>query len=705
MLAISIFASIVFHSQIIQKKGNQMADQKAPVPYGATPTKQQLAWQKTGMYAFIHFTVNTFTGREWGDGTEPEDVFHPTEMDCEQWCRIINGAGFKGIVLTAKHHDGFCLWPSKYTTHSVKYSKWRDGKGDVVGDLAKAAKKYGLKLGLYLSPWDRHEKTYGSGDAYNEFYRNQLRELLTTYGGKNGEDIFITWFDGACGEGPNGKVQVYDYDKAAAVIRECAPNAVIFGHMGDHRDIRWCGNERGYAGSPNWATLNEYRDAGGDGGLQHGHVNGKHWWPSEVDVSIRPGWFYHKEQDSQVHSLEHLLDIWYHSVGRGSCLNLNFPPDRRGLIHEIDAERIHEFKIVLDKTFRTNFAAGARVAASNERGADFSGDKMTDGSPDTFWAPEDGMTECEAVIELGGIRRLNVISLKEYTQLGQRVAEFTIEYKTPCGQWKKLIDETTISFSRILRTETVETDALKLKITKALACPCIQEFSAYYQPPLTFAPSIVRDADGIITLIPPNDGVRIHYTLDGALPTAESPEYTGPFQVREAGFLRAVSLLKPGVENAYPEIKSNPEANLRFGTALKDWKVIAADSQFDDNNKKEHIITADDHIWLTARDVPYPHWITIDTARKQTIHGFIFTPPKATECGMGPVYRYRFLVGDSPDQIDTVAAEGTFDNILNNPVPQIIELKKPIEARYIRFEALESANGACYANVKRIELF
>ena len=682
-----------------------MAENKAPAPFGATPTKQQLAWQDIAMYAFIHFTVNTFTGREWGDGTEPEDVFNPTEMDCEQWCRIISGAGFKGVVLTAKHHDGFCLWPSKYTTHSVKYSKWRDGKGDVVGDLAKAAKKYGLKLGLYLSPWDRHEKTYGSGEAYNEFYRNQLRELLTTYGGKNGEDIFITWFDGACGEGPNGKVQVYDYDKAAAIIRECAPNAVIFGHMGDHRDIRWCGNERGYAGSPNWATLNEYRDAGGDNGLQHGHVNGRHWWPSEVDVSIRPGWFYHKEQDSQVHSLEHLLDIWYHSVGRGSCLNLNFPPDRRGLIPEIDAERIHEFKIVLDKIFRTNFAAGARVIASNERGDDFSGSRMTDGSSDTFWAPEDGVTECEAVVELGGIRRLNVVALKEYTPLGERVAEFTMEYRTACGQWRKLIDDTTISFRKILRTETVETDALKLKITKALACPCIQEFSAYYQPPLTFAPSIIRDEDGILTLTAPNDGVRIHYTLDGTVPTADSPEYTGPFQVREAGIVRAVSMLKTGVENAYPEIRSNPEATLRFGTALKGWNVIAADSEFDDNNKKEHVITSDNHIWLTAKGVPYPHWISVDTGRKQTIHGFLFTPPKATECGMGPVYRYRFLVGDSPDAIDTVVAEGTFDNILNNPVMQIVKLDSPVEARYFRFEALESANGACYANVKRIELF
>lgn len=682
-----------------------MTDNTAPAPFGAIPTRQQLAWQEMGMYAFLHFTVNTFTGREWGDGTEPEDAFNPTEMDCEQWCRIIRDAGFKGVVLTAKHHDGFCLWPSKYTTHSVKYSKWRDGKGDVVGDLAKAAKKYGLKLGLYLSPWDRHEKTYGSGDAYNEFYRNQLRELLTTYGGKNGEDIFITWFDGACGEGPNGKVQHYDYDKAAAVIRECAPNAVIFGHMGDHRDIRWCGNEKGYAGSPNWATLNEYRDAQGDGGLQHGHANGKHWWPSEVDVSIRPGWFYHKEQDSQVHSLAHLLDIWYHSVGRGSCLNLNIPPDRRGRIHENDAERIHELKLVLDRTFAENPAAGATVKASSERGPDFRGDRMTDGSPDTFWAAEDGVTKCEAVIELGATHRINVISLKEYTQLGERVAAFSVEYRSASGNWEKLVEDTTISFRKILRTETVETDGLKLNILQALACPCIQEFAVYYQAPLLTAPSIFRASDGTITLTPPGDEVRLHYTLDGSLPTADSPAYTGPFKIREAGFLRAVSLLREGTENAYPEIRTNPESNLRFGTAVDEWRVLAADSELDEGHKKEHLLTAGPEMWMSGKDVPYPHWIAIDTGRKQRIRGFILTPPEAKERAPGPVYRYRFLVGDSPETIDTPVAEGTFDNLLNNPVAQIVELDSPVSARCFRFEALESANGSSCANIVRLELF
>ena len=682
-----------------------MTTNTAPAPYGATPTRQQLAWQNMGMYAFIHFTVNTFTGREWGDGTESEDTFHPTRMDCEQWCRIIRDAGFKGVVLTAKHHDGFCLWPSRYTTHSVQYSTWRDGKGDVVGELAKAAKKYGLKLGLYLSPWDRHEKTYGSGEPYNEFYRNQLRELLTTYGGPNGEDLFITWFDGACGEGPNGKVQVYDYDKAAAIIRECAPNAVIFGHMGDHRDIRWCGNERGYAGSPNWATLNEYRDVSGDDGLQHGDVNGRHWWPSEVDVSIRPGWFYHPEEDAQVHSLEHLLDIWYHSVGRGSSLNLNFPPDRRGLIHENDAERIHEFKIVLDKTFSVNFAAGASVRASNERGPDFRGERMTDGSPDTFWAPEDGVTECEAVLELGKIRRLNVVSLKEYTQLGERVAAFSIEYRTPSGEWEKLIDDTTISFRKILRTETVETNALKLKITNALACPCIQEFSAYYQPPLRFAPVIARETDGTITLTAPSNEVRIHYTLDNSVPDADSPEYTGPFRIREAGILRAISVLRPGVENAYPEIRSNPESLLRFGVAMDEWRVLGADSEYDWNNRKENLLSSDRKLWLTGKDTPYPHWIAVDTGKKQQIRGLIVTPPKTAECDMGPVFRYRILVGDTPETIETPVAEGTFDNIRNNPLPQIVNFPSPVSARCFRFEALESANGSCYAGLTRIELF
>lgn len=669
----------------------------APAPFGATPSRQQLAWQEIGMYAFLHFTVNTFTGREWGDGTEPEDIFNPTELDCEQWCRIIAGAGFKGAVLTAKHHDGFCLWPSKYTTHSVRYSKWRNGRGDVVGDFVKAAKKYGLKVGLYLSPWDRHEKSYGSGEAYNEFYANQLRELLTNYGGPGGEDIFITWFDGACGEGPNGKVQVYDFERSCAVIRECAPDAVIFGHMGDHRDLRWCGNERGFAGSPNWATIDEYRQDL----LQNGTPGGRHYWPSEVDVSIRPGWFYHKYDDALVHSLEHLLDIWFHSVGRGSCLNLNLPPDPRGLIHEQDERRVQELKLVLDRTFRENFAAGAPASASNERGDGFRAANLTDGSDTTCWATDDSVTQAEAVIELGAARRLNVVKLREHSPLGERVAEFEIEYRTASGEWRTLIKDTTISFRKILRTPTVETDALKLKITRSLACPCIQEFAAYYQPPILFAPTIRRTSDGTITLACRTENAELHYTFDGTQPTAASPRYRAPIPVREAGMIRAISRFPDGVANEYPEITTAPETALRFGIAADGWRVLSADSE-DPENPKENAIRSDNTLWLSAENAPFPHQLTIDTGRMQTIHGFIFTPPDEPHW---PIARYRILTGDSPETIRDVVVEDSFDNTENNAGVQIIPLAHPVEARFFRFEALESAKCIPAAAVKLLELY
>jgi alpha-L-fucosidase len=684
--------------QIVEK--TYMPSSNTPVAFGATPTRNQLAWQEMGAYAFIHFTVNTFTDYEWGEGTEDPSVFNPSELDCEQWCRVVSQAGFKGIVLTAKHHDGFCLWPSKFTKHTVASSRWRDGQGDVVGDLAKAAKKFGLKLGLYLSPWDRHEPSYGSGEDYNKFYRNQLRELLTTYGGKNGEDIFMTWFDGACGEGPNGKVQTYDYDKATAVIHECAPQAVIMGHMGDHRDVRWCGNERGYAGSPNWATLDKYEFEH----LNNGDPNGRHWWPSEVDVSIRPGWFYHAHEDAQVHSLEHLLDIWYHSVGRGSCLHLNFPPDRRGLIHEQDAERSRELKLVIDKTFAEDFALHGQVSASDERGADFAGAKLTDGSSDTFWAPNDETTQCEAIVELGQLRKLNVIKLREYTQLGQRVAAFELDYRDAKGDWQLLIADTTISFRKIVRTPTVETTALRLRVTESLACPCLQEFGAYYQAPVLFAPHIQRDLAGMVSMCAAAE-VNIHYTSDGSTPSASSPRYTAPFSCPDAGEVRAIALPLPGMKNHYPEIRTNPEAYLRFGVARAGWSVLSADSEQDEEFRKENIIAADTSLWLTGPDDDYPHQIVIDTGKKRTINGFILTPPTMSECGMGAVASYRFYVSGSADGAETLAAEGSFDNLANNPVPQYVTLKTPVEGRVLRLEGLTPAKKTCRMAVKSLEVF
>lgn len=638
------------------------------------------------MYAFLHFTVNTFTDREWGNGTEPEDVFHPTGLDCDQWCRVLAGAGFKGAVLTCKHHDGFCLWPSRYTRHSVKNSRWRDGQGDVVGEFVAAARKYGLKIGFYLSPWDRHDERYGTGEPYNEYYRNQLRELLENYGG---DDVFLTWFDGAKGEGE--KSQEYDFEGCVKIIRECAPNAVIMGHMGDFRDIRWCGNESGFAGNPNWATIDRYEDSR----LQHGDPGGKFYWPSEVDVSIRPGWFYHESENDRVRSLEDLIDIYYHSVGRGSCLNLNLPPDRRGRLHENDVVRLKEWTAVLNRTFRTDFAAGMRAESADERGEAFRAANMLDGNPGTFWAPADGTTNCEAVIELGVPRTVNVFRLREQTELGERVAGFELDFRNGSRAWELLAKDSTISFCKLVRTETVTTDALRLRITRALAAPCIREFGAFYQAPLLFAPKITRRKDGLVTLAA-KEGLTIRYTVDGSRPTENSPLYTGPFFHPEAGTVRAISGLKPGLANEYEDLQLAPsESTLRFGTERASWRVIDADSEYDERNRKEHII-ADDGMWISARHTPYPHHFTLDTGREQPINGFIY----CVEWLNGAVEKYRI-------RIDGVTVmEGCFDNIFNHPIPQIVTFPAPVRGRIVQFEALAPANpDSCFASCSLLELF
>jgi alpha-L-fucosidase len=326
------------------------------------PSPQQLGWQKMEFVAFIHFTVNTFTDKEWGDGTESPSIFNPTQLDTQQWVKVCKDAGMKMIILTAKHHDGFCLWPSKYTEHSVKNSPWRNGKGDVVRELADACRESGLKLGLYLSPWDRHEPTYGDTESYNKFYKNQLTELLSNY-----REVAEVWFDGAKGE--NAKDMEYDWLGFYAIVRELQPNAVIF----NGPDIRWVGNEAGYARESEWSVVNRnnkpfdfinqtQKDLGSLEALGDG--NNLIWYPAETDVSIRPGWFYHASEDDKVKSVEKLLDIYYGSVGRNSVLLLNLPPDRRGLIHENDVKRLQELRKVLDAIFAKNLAIGAQAKAS-----------------------------------------------------------------------------------------------------------------------------------------------------------------------------------------------------------------------------------------------------------------------------------------------------------------------------------------------------
>ncbi|MEJ0103424.1 MAG: alpha-L-fucosidase [Bacteroidota bacterium] len=412
------------------------------------PTKQQLAWHDMEFYWFIHFGPNTFTDKEWGHGDEPEDIFNPTELDCRQWARIAKQSGAKGIIITAKHHDGFCLWPSKYSTHTVRESKWKDGKGDVVGALQKACKEYGLKFGVYLSPWDRNNPKYGTPE-YNDVYVNTMTELITRYG-----PFFEFWWDGANGEGPNGKKQVYDFRKFENTMRKLAPNTVVFSDIGP--DIRWVGNENGFAGKTNWNYLDTAGFTRGAGApsqdtLNQGNINGANWIPAECDVSIRPGWFYHKEEDEKVKTPEQLFDLYLKSVGRGSSLLLNVPPDRRGLINEHDSASLIEFRKIREESFTKS-----------------TGSKIFTGQPQTN----------VYTVKFSKPAAVNCIVIKEAIQSGQKIKSFTIRLKKK-NEIVKEIEATTVGRKRILSFPAAEADTIELTVTDAKSKPSLSEISAY----------------------------------------------------------------------------------------------------------------------------------------------------------------------------------------------------------------------------------
>ena len=446
-----------------------------PAPVLPTPDARHLAWHKMEYYAFVHFNMNTFTGREWGEGYEDAKQFNPTALDCRQWARTAKAAGMKGIILTCKHHDGFCLWPSAYTEHSVMNSPFRDGKGDVVRELSDACREFGLKFGVYLSPWDRNHPQYGS-PAYNEFFKKQLTEVLTHYG-----PIFEVWFDGANGEGPNGRRQTYDWPGFIGVVRKYQPNAVIFSDAGP--DIRWVGNESGFAGETNWSLLRRdefYPGTPNTKDLPTGQENGTHWLPAECDVSIRPGWFYHAEEDARVKTPAQLMDIYDKSVGRNGSLLLNLPVDRRGLVHENDVAALMAFRKLREAAFARNLAAGMPATAADTRpGRAFAAGNAVDGSAGTYWAAGDGVTDAWLAVDFGQEKTVDCAVVQEAIALGQRVEAFTIEAFT-AGEWKTVFEGTTIGHKRIVRFAPIAASKVRLHIRRARACPAISNFALYH---------------------------------------------------------------------------------------------------------------------------------------------------------------------------------------------------------------------------------
>jgi alpha-L-fucosidase len=453
-------------------------------PYGAAPSPRQLAWHRMEANAFVHITLNTFTDKEWGYGDESPALFNPTDFDADQIVGVAKAGGLKGVIVTAKHHDGFCLWPSAYTDHSVKNSPFRDGKGDVLAEVSAACRRQGLKFGVYLSPWDRHHADYGR-PAYIQYYRNQLRELLTRYG-----PIFEVWFDGANGgDGYYGGARevrkiaadYYDWPTTFALVRQLQPMAVTFDPKGS--DLRWVGNETGEAGDPCWATMDEapYTQAKGMSGVRGGSV----WWPAEVDVSLRPGWFWHAAEEGRARDPANLTTLYFQAVGRGANLLLNLPPNARGVIPKDDARKVTAWGDALRAMFADNLAAGAKASASNVRGgsAAYAARHVLDGRADRFWACDDEALAPSLVLTLPTARTFDVVRLREHLPLGLRVDAFALDAEGEGGRWIEFAQRRGIGAQRLVRLPApLTTRRVRLRILEAPAGPAITEFSLFRVP-------------------------------------------------------------------------------------------------------------------------------------------------------------------------------------------------------------------------------
>lgn len=545
-------------------------DEKVSMAARLVPTPQQLEWQKMELTAFLHFGINTFTDREWGDGTEDPKLFNPTNLDADQWVRTLKEAGFQMVILTAKHHDGFCLWPSRYTTHSVASSNWKDGKGDVVREVRDACTKYGMKFGVYLSPWDRNAPCYGDSPKYNQYFIDQLTELLTNYG-----EVHEVWFDGANGEGPNGKKQEYDWDRFYETIQRLQPKAVM-AIMGD--DVRWVGNEKGLGRETEWSATvltpgiygrsetnnaklgisNMSADLGSRAMLEK--ATELFWYPSEVDVSIRPGWFYHTYEDSKVKSVKQLMDIYCQSVGYNSVLLLNIPPDREGRINAADAQRLKEFAEFRKKAFADN-----RVVAG-----------------DTPWNTAAVSSRSYA---LKPASTVNLVMVQEDIVQGQRIEKFTIDAYTQ-GAWKTMGEGTTVGYKRMLRFPDIQADSLRLTINESRLDGNIIQLAAYHVP-----------------------------------------------EVEETA-----------TQGSWNDLDRST------------WKLVKEDP------------------------------VTVDLGKVVSLKSFTYAPLNG-ETKPTLAFRYDFFVSKDGKKWKKVITKGEFSNIVNNPLPQTIQLPATEDARYIRLQA------------------
>lgn len=695
-----ILLSVLFAMYSLSTVNGQIA---APKPVGPVPSANQLRWQAMEYYAFIHFSTNTFTDQEWGYGA-PEDakLFNPTALDCDQWARVCKESGMKGIIITAKHHSGFCLWPTETTDYSIKNSPWKDGKGDIIGDLAKACKKYGLKLGIYISPWDRYEASYGILDAdgtapyVKNVFRKQIEECLTRYG-----DIFEIWFDGANGgDGYYGgartsrkidRTTYYDWLNTYKMIRKIQPNIVIWNDNGDRGDLRWVGTESGYVGETNWSLLHATGDVP-ENMLRYGVENGNAWVPGEVNTSIRPGWFYHESEDHRVKSLPQLLDTYYKSIGRNGTFLLNFPIDKRGLIHENDAAEARQLAKAVKEAFAVNLAEKAKITASNVRGNNpkFSASNVINGNKERYWATDDHVKTASITIDFGRPTTFNRFLAQEYIPLGQRVKAFKLEAFVN-GQWQELKDQlvpadksgtTTIGYKRIISFPTVKASKLRFTIDDAKASPLISNIGVYHAPQILTPPVVVRNKSGDILIQAADKESELFFTTDGTLPTSSSKKYSGPVSKDDKKMIVKAIAYDPAGK------KGSAVTEEQFDIARKEWKIAGsakADDVIDGN-----IQTA----WYQG-DKTLPADLVIDLGKTEHLKGFRYFPGERSS---GIITHYEFYVSADHANWKRVR-EGEFSNIRNNPLWQTVTFERT-EARFIKLVAVKNTGGGTgYAEV------
>ena len=653
-----------------------------PEPLYPIPSENQMRWQEMEYYAFIHYSLNTYTDQSWGYGDESLDLFNPENLDCRQWARICKEAGMKGIIFTAKHHCGFCMWPSEYTEYSVKNTPWKNGKGDVVRELADACNEYGLEFGVYLSPWDRNHLEYGT-PAYVEYFRNQLRELLTDYG-----PIFETWFDGAQGGTGyyGGKYETrnidaktyYQWKETFAMARELQPGILIWNDGGDRGDLRWVGTEAGFVGETNWSQLNKEGDVEW-GMLHYGLEGGDSWVCAEVNTSIRPEWFYHESENTKVKTVPQLMETYYHSVGRNATLLLNLPVMPDGLIHPIDEERLMAFAKARGEAFAKNLAYKVKASSDKTRGGSrrYSPSKAVDGKQNTYWAMDDEDLSGSVVLDFGKEISFNRFLVQEYIRLGQRVRNFRIEYLKD-GEWLTIKEASTIGYKRILYFPTVDSRYLRFTITDSRACPVISNIEVYRAPQILEAPSIRRAKDGKVEIIPADAESEVYYTLDGSDPTTSSQRYTKPFDTEGRIVVKAVAY-EPASE------KISPSAYASFDLPRTAWRVIGAEGC-------EKLFDGDPvSAWHQDGHGRLPVSLTIDLGETLNIKGFKYLPDPYI-WGPGIITRYSFEV--SSDGISwTKVSDGEFSNIKNNPVEQT-KTFPAVKSRYVRFNAFANTENS-----------